>query len=440
MPQSIADVLQQTGQIPQVPAGALQPPGGVPQSPVGSPPVPSPPDMRGYFSSLLDQETKKTQLMEKVGSEASEDIKANQKKREAIEPPKPPELTPAPKPQDSNPFQTFGSAAGWLAVFGSMLTRAPLTSALNASAGAMNAAKRNNAAEFQQKMDEWKANTENALKLHQFSMDTYKEDMEKLKDGDESVKSNVEVLARSLDDKGMIAAMQAGSEEGLRYYEAQLKMGQQMATSADRGFQIGLATKDIMQHPEWTPTQQAQRMAAATDPSVMNTEIRTEAAKDKEKTAQDAKTEKANVGYDSALEQLDDIKKKVIAGGGIGVTGLAGFGQRIGETLATVVPGVGGEVPTPASDLQSQMETLKLQLPKLLTGTSKSASDERAKVDTILRGLGPGDTRDKTLHSIQQLIDIIKQRKGERKSEKDETSDSLSSMSDEELKQQLGLQ
>lgn len=271
MPQSIADVLQQTGQIPQINAQALAPPGGQPSS-ASSSPTPSNDDT---FSSLVTQAKQDSDELKKRGREISAQIEGNEKKIVDLKIPQPPQLTEAPKPKENNPFQAFGSAAGWIAVFGSMLTRAPLTSSLNAAAGAMNAVKENNKQAFEQNLETWKTQTENALKLHTFEMDAYKEGLEKLKAGDDSALTDLQVTAASFkNDTIQMLAAKAQSDAVIKQIEAQAKMAANAAKGADRAYQIGLAQQDIMNHPEWTPQQKAQRYATATNPSAMTADIK----------------------------------------------------------------------------------------------------------------------------------------------------------------------
>lgn len=284
MPQSILNALptpSPPGQVPQVNQSDLQP---------------STSDKANdTFSSLIDQAKKDSDELKQKGRDASARIEANENKIEGLKAPKTPELTPAPKPKESDPFQAFGSAAGWIAVFGSMLTREPLTAALNASAGAMNAVKQNNAQDFQQKMDEWKANTENALKLHQFEMDAYKEDLEKLKAGDQSALTDIQVTAASFkNDTLQVLAAKGQTDAAIKQMEAQAKMGEQMAKSADRGYQIALAQQDIMTHPDWTPQQKAQRYAEATNPAAMTTAIKADEKKEEN-------ADKSKPTYDDAM-------------------------------------------------------------------------------------------------------------------------------------------
>jgi hypothetical protein len=83
---------------------------------------------------------------------------------------------------------------------------------------------------------------------------------------------------------------------------------------------------------------------------------------------------------DGALSDLAASKKS-----GIGITGLMGTANRAAEWLGTTT---GLTEDTSASDFQTKIDLIKAQLPRLLTGTSRLAADERAAMDNIVRGLG----------------------------------------------------
>jgi hypothetical protein len=197
-----------------------------------------------------------------------------------------------------------------------------------------------------------------------------------------------------------------------RNYQLKYDDAQRAATDFDT--KQTLFKEAVAKHPEWTPEQKAQAYAKIMDPSVAAADVRAEAAEKKI-------ADKNKGNYEEASSMIDDLIAKVKKGGGMGVTGLAGMGERVAETVATVLPGT-GNLPTPASDFESQLDTVKLELPKLLTGTSKSAADERAKISSILRGVGPGDTQQKTINSLKQVKAIFDKRRGEKQDDEDEGS------------------
>jgi hypothetical protein len=108
---------------------------------------------------------------EKLDKDTDEGIK----KIDAEAPPKPPTLTPAPTPQDRSSWDAFGSGAGFIAMFGSLLTKNPLESALNSGAAVMNAYHQQDAAQFKTAMDKWKIDTDNAWKMADYNQSLYKD-------------------------------------------------------------------------------------------------------------------------------------------------------------------------------------------------------------------------------------------------------------------------
>ncbi len=98
-------------------------------------------------------------------------------KLDSLKIPEMPKMPEAPKQEDysTNPMKTFGSSAMWLATFGSLLTRHPLTTALNAAAEVNKVAATGDANAYKNAMDKWKTQSDYALKLANYDMDRYKE-------------------------------------------------------------------------------------------------------------------------------------------------------------------------------------------------------------------------------------------------------------------------
>lgn len=260
MAQSIADVLQSTGRVPQLPASALQPPPGTGED---------------TFGPLIKQAQEDSSKLKAKGEKLSAKIEEGNKKLDEIQPPKIPELAPVPKAQQSDPFQAFGSAAGWIATFGSMLTRAPLTSSLNAASAAMNAAKENNAQAFQQNFDVWKAETDNAIKLHQFEMDSYKEALEKIKAGDDSALADIQVTAASFkNDTLQLLAAKGQADEVKSYLKAMADQGKKTAENADKTEAFALFQQWKMANPNATPEEMAKKLHEFTDPKIHEAEAK----------------------------------------------------------------------------------------------------------------------------------------------------------------------
>jgi len=76
-----------------------------------------------------------------------------------------PEGVKAPEYQQSDPLKLWSSPAMMVAMFGSMLTRTPMTSAMNAAASAINAFKKNDLDNYNIQYKKWQAETANAEKM-----------------------------------------------------------------------------------------------------------------------------------------------------------------------------------------------------------------------------------------------------------------------------------
>lgn len=91
--------------------------------------------------------------------------------------PPPPEMVAPPKQADYErpPMESFGTAAGFLATFGSLLTKRPLTTALKSSSNVMQAYQAQDARAFKSAMAEWKTDTDNAWKMADYNQKLYKD-------------------------------------------------------------------------------------------------------------------------------------------------------------------------------------------------------------------------------------------------------------------------
>lgn len=149
---------------------------------------------------------------EKFDKQTDEGIK----KMESETVPKPPELKEAPNPKDfsTDSMQTFGSAAMFLATFGSLLTKAPLKNALNSGAAVMNAVNAKDAGAFKQAMDKYKIDTDNAWKMADYNQQLYK---------DVLGKDEAELKARAVSAKDNVMIHMADAKMATKLYEDRQK-------------------------------------------------------------------------------------------------------------------------------------------------------------------------------------------------------------------------
>lgn len=89
----------------------------------------------------------------------------------------PPKFEPVPSPtvKSTDPKEMWGSSAMWLAGIASLMTRTPLTTAMNAAAGVLKGYRDGDVAAANQAFQTWKVASENAVKAHEFEQESYKE-------------------------------------------------------------------------------------------------------------------------------------------------------------------------------------------------------------------------------------------------------------------------
>lgn len=226
------------------------------------PPVSGLPSSGGGIDNLLSQmqtergaiqaNSDKTQEMMKKPIARLDEISEEDK---GLKPPELAKLPEAPPPVHSDPLQTFGSPASWLAVFGGLLTRSHLTNSLNAAAGVMNARNQGDAAQTKFNMDLWKANTENAVKMHEFEMDQYKEAIQKLQAGRQDALGEIQAIsAATKNDTLYMLASNRDAEGVLKYTEAMQAQANKMQGSLDKQNLVEEGVDLYKQsHPNATP-------------------------------------------------------------------------------------------------------------------------------------------------------------------------------------------
>ena len=133
------------------------------------------------------------------------------------------------KPPENDPVKSFGSWASAVGVLGSLLTRRPLASALNASAAAMNAYRQNDLAAYKDAKDAWKENTELAMKQSEYELKVYDDIYKRAGLSHNERMAEISAAAAANDDKAMAYMLDAKGEQG---YQEMMQSRQNMAKTA----------------------------------------------------------------------------------------------------------------------------------------------------------------------------------------------------------------
>jgi hypothetical protein len=114
----------------------------------------------------------------------------------------PPKLAPMPKASDSqtDPIKEWGSAAMAVAALGGLFTRQPLTTSLNAASGVMNAYRSRDQEAAKTAFDNWKTANQNAIDAAKWSVDAYKDALERIKEDRDGGKAELLAVAAALKD------------------------------------------------------------------------------------------------------------------------------------------------------------------------------------------------------------------------------------------------
>lgn len=370
--------------------------------------------IKNYAASLpgdMAKERASASEYEKTAKEGIETIKSNRVKETSILSTmlknKPPELDTSdieqpkapPKFKGDDPWQTFGSAASFVGMLGGLLTRTPFITSMNAATGAINSARQKNFEDYEANLKSWKANSDHVSKLMDWRINGYKAAMEKYKGQEDALQAQLTAIASATQDVTMIQALESGVSKNYRDVVSDEINALEKYNTSKRSLES--------QHE----TERHNR--ATEDEATRRTNILAGKGQAKQSAIAD--------NYDLAIGQVDQLLDKVQKSQkeGSSVTGLGGILNRGMETVTSTF----GAGETPASDFASQIATLKLQLPKLLTGASKSAKDERDKIDTILRGVSPGDTGPKTVNALNQIKQLLQARRDMVKSGKEPVED-----------------
>lgn len=174
-------------------------------------------------------------------------------------PPSP--FSPPPTQKPFNPMAAWGSGAMMLATLGSLLTRQPLTAAMNAAAGVLNAYKANDVAAAKQAFDTWKIQTANALNYQKYELDYYSRIMQSNSISDREKIYEITAFARATKNAALLQALSTGGLPAAQDYLSKIaNVSSGWAASAKDTNTLGLENQVwddwISSHPNATPEEQ----------------------------------------------------------------------------------------------------------------------------------------------------------------------------------------
>ena len=209
----------------------------------GAPPANFWSDMQSHMQDIVDNlPTSKTQM--------------------GPTPPPAPFMSPPPTPPEFNPAHAWGSTAMVLAMMGSMLTRHPLTAALNAGAQVMKAYRDNDQAAADQAYSVWQAQNANALNMAKYELEAYNSAIKENQGNDKAMTSALLAIASATKNSAIFAANDANGLQGV--LDLVSKMGKSNASLAAQSDKLVTMQLENQAWNEW----QAEN-PKPTDPSQM---------------------------------------------------------------------------------------------------------------------------------------------------------------------------
>lgn len=112
---------------------------------------------------------------------------------------------------------------------------------------------------------------------------------------------------------------------------------------------------------------------------------------------------------DDVLDLIDKAKGLVSRPHTLSRTGVGGMASRAIETVGNAT---GMTNDTSSHDLQSTIAELQLKLAPIMAKGSRTAKDQREKIEQIVRGMKPGDTDQNTISALDSLAAEVRKTSG----------------------------
>jgi hypothetical protein len=339
---------------------------------------------------------------------------------------KPPTLKEVPPPnvKNTDPLNVWSMAAMLVAGLGSLKTRQPLTTAMNAAGQAIQAFHKGDMEAANQAFQTWKVSNENAQAIFRSQMDAYK------------------TILSSVERREGLAIQEGGMKERTAVAEIQAAAHAfQDTTTAEIARTHGLEAvqkhwdsqdKYMKNMEKQGPAIERQKIEMERVREYMNSpEAKTDSLEAKaEKLAQihgesstsgqahkkllEVKKQDAQYRLNEVDRKIDDVIKNY-GGMVFDPTGFTGYLGRAKETIQNRLPyAVGGSDETAYNDFRTKIETIRaLVLPLVAGNTYRTNPTLRAQIDAIIPGLGRLESSQHMIQSLKDLKEMLPRLRGE---------------------------
>lgn len=381
--------------------------------------------LNGILSSVGGQTGALLQQRAKLMTNAQTQAQDTQKKLQGItdqmggiQAPQAPQLqqitTKPPDYHQLEPIQAFQNWGVVLAMFGSLFTRAPLTSAFKSGAAAMKAFHQNDLQSFEIQRQNWKDGIDQALQQNRQELEKYDAALKSSEFDMSKLSAQFQSIAAANKDQVMLSTLQAGNiDQAISIIQHREDMGQRLKAL---GMQVDLKKQAgdhwQQQFDETKRHHMAQEGLAG------------------------GKVTSAN-DIDGLMAQGDAIDGIISAHQGVfdSLTGVAGAAKRLAQN-------VGGQVGLnlfpEATDLENKINAFQTQLTRPFLKAHYFTEPVIARIEELAKGMNFRDDPASTIQAYRTIKDILKQQSqqlhasGASPTDTGDTSD-LSGMTDQQL-------
>ena len=325
----------------------------------------------------------------------------------------------APNQKMQDPTRVLGSLGTILAIFGSMKTRAPMTSALNSMAAAMKGFHQGDQEAIKLNTQKWQNDFKKALAQNQIEMQRYTQSLEKHKFNMEAAQADFRLFSIEDGNQAMHDAVERGD------FQAQF-------AHINANLNSGMKAAETWAKMDATKQAHADAMVAHRDAAAATAANRDRTATDREQAQRDRLMEfdavhgtnlagiKAGgeasgpmVKDEKVVKEIDDLKEFVNKNPS--VVGAVGWLRQPLESISGSISGnvpLIKDIPLPSGmkgmeplhqEFTSKLAKLQLDMRDALIRGGKSAKWQMDYIDDIVRGRGLWDTKGGTDDALDML-------------------------------------
>ena len=315
-----------------------------------------------------------------------------------------PQLQPVPSPnvQVTDPKQVWGSAAMMLALVGSLMTRRPLVTAMNAAAGVLKSTREGDQEAMDAAYQTYKISSENALKIHNAELETYKAMEEKYKDDESAMFAHMRAAAAAHNDPIMLKIAEDRDAQGFEHLMLEReRVGRELGRGVDLVEQeknVHQAVTDLKNSPDYqkanafTKAQMMAKLLRETSTKYAGESDKIDAAIKKVSTKLKPEIDK----FDSAIAEIDQATTMLNADPWL--AGVVGKARRYG--MEPVIGLLDPRQKAPSQKFVSLMTTIQRDIQTLKNKSHYMSKGAIEALDDQVEGLGVFDTAQGALDSL----------------------------------------